>query len=87
MKSDRSVVVLHYFGLGRTIGFQAAVSDTTGGKHPESSHQVSAEYSNTDKTSVWSIQSLVSSVRRLSLHMRCRDVISAQARSVQSLFT
>ena len=26
MKSDRSVVVLHHFGLGRTIGFQAAVS-------------------------------------------------------------
>jgi len=40
VKSDRSVVVLHHFGLGRTIGFQAAVSDTTGGKHPESSHQL-----------------------------------------------
>ena len=25
MKSDRSVVVLHHFGLGRTIGFQAAI--------------------------------------------------------------
>ena len=39
VKSDRSVVVLHHFGLGHTIGFQAAVSDTSGGKHPESSHQ------------------------------------------------
>ena len=29
VKSDRSVVVLHYFGLGHTIGFQAAVSDIT----------------------------------------------------------
>ena len=40
VKSDRSVVVLHHFGLGHTIGFQAAVSDTSGGKHPESSHQL-----------------------------------------------
>jgi len=40
MKSDRSAEVLHQFGLGRTIGFQAAVSDTSGGKHPESSHQL-----------------------------------------------
>ena len=40
VKLDRSVVVLHHFGLGRTIGFQAAVSDTSGGKHPESSHQL-----------------------------------------------
>jgi len=42
MKSDRSVEVglLHYFGLGRTIGIQAAVSDTFGGKHPESSRQL-----------------------------------------------
>jgi len=29
VKSDRSLVVLHHFGLGRTIGFQAAVSDTS----------------------------------------------------------
>ena len=36
VKSDRSVVVLHHFGLGHTIRFQAAVSDTSGGKHPES---------------------------------------------------
>ena len=57
MKSDRSAVVLHHFGLGRTIRFQAAVSDTSGGKHPESSHQLIARprclraaYSNTDKT-------------------------------------
>jgi len=35
VKSDQSVVLLHHFGLGRTIGFQAAVSDTSGGKHPE----------------------------------------------------
>jgi len=28
VKADRSVVVLHHFGFGRTIGFQAAVSDT-----------------------------------------------------------
>ena len=40
VKSDRSVVVLHRFGLGRTIGFKAAVSHTSGGKHPESSHQL-----------------------------------------------
>jgi len=40
VKSDRSAEVLHHFGLGRTIGFQAAVSDTSGGKHPESSHQL-----------------------------------------------
>ena len=40
VKSDLSIVVLHYFGLGRTIGFQAAVSDTSGGKHLESSHQL-----------------------------------------------
>jgi len=32
--------LLHHFGLGRTIGFQAAVSDTSGGKHPESTHQL-----------------------------------------------
>ena len=40
MKSDRSVVVLHHFGLSRTIGFQAAVSDTSVLEHPESSHQL-----------------------------------------------
>ena len=40
MKSDRSAEVRYHFGLGRTIGFQAVVSDTSGGKHPESSHQV-----------------------------------------------
>ena len=39
MKSDRSVVVLH-FGLSHTIGLQAVVSDTFGGKHPEFSHQL-----------------------------------------------
>ena len=36
VKSDWSIVVLHHFGLGRSIGFQAAVSDTSDGKHPES---------------------------------------------------
>jgi len=36
VKTDRSVVVLHHLGLGHTIGFQAAISDTSGGKHPES---------------------------------------------------
>ena len=40
VKSDRSVVVVRHFKLGCTIGFQAAVSDTSGGKHPESSHQL-----------------------------------------------
>jgi len=75
VKSDRSTEVLHHFGLGRTIGFQAAVSDTSDGKHfrvltsANSKVQVSAAYSNTDKTSVWYIRSLVSSVRRLSLHL------------------
>jgi len=78
VKSDRSVVVLHHFGLGRTIGFQAAVSDTSGGKHPESSRQLivrSRCLGNIviDKTSVWYIQSLVSSVRSLSFHVRFRD--------------
>ena len=40
VKLDRFAEVLHHFGLGRTIGFQAAVSDTSGGKHPESSHRL-----------------------------------------------
>ena len=40
--------------------------------------QVFAAFSNTDKTSVWYIRSLVSSVRRLSLHIRFRDVMTAQ---------
>ena len=38
VKSNRSVVVVHHFGLVRIIRFQAAVSDTSGGKHPDSSH-------------------------------------------------
>ena len=71
MKSDRSVVVLHRFGLGLTIGFEAAVSDTSGGKHPESTHQLIVRsrclrrIRNTDKTSVWYIRSLASSARRV----------------------
>jgi len=41
MKSHLSVVVvLRHVGLGRTIGFQAAVSGTSGGKPSESSHQL-----------------------------------------------
>ena len=40
MKSDRSTKALSHFGHGRTIGFQAAVSDTSDGKHPESSRQL-----------------------------------------------
>jgi len=40
VKSDQSAKVLRHFGLGRTIGFHAAVSDISGGKHPESSHQL-----------------------------------------------
>ena len=40
VKSDRSVVVLYHFELGHTVGFESAVSDTSGGKHPESSHQL-----------------------------------------------
>ena len=40
VKSDPSAEVLNYFGLGRTIGFQAAVPNTSDGKHPESSHQL-----------------------------------------------
>jgi len=89
VKSDRSVVVLHHLGLGRTIGFQAAVANTSSGKHPESSHQLIVRSrclrhpSNTDKTSVWYIRSLMSSVRRLSLHIRYRDVMTAQARPIQ----
>jgi len=88
VKSDRSAEVLHHFGLGRTIAFQAAVSDTSVGKHPvltsaDSKVQVSAAYSNTDKTRVWYVRSLVSSVRRLSLHIRLRDVMTAQARPIR----
>jgi len=40
-------IVLHHFGLGRIIRFQAAVSDTSGGnggKHPESSRQLTVRY-------------------------------------------
>ena len=45
------VVVLHYFGLGHTIGFQAAVSDLLV-ESIQSSHQliVRSRHSNTDKT-------------------------------------
>ena len=39
VKSDRSVVVLHHFGLGRTIGFQAALK-TLLVKASRSSHQL-----------------------------------------------
>ena len=59
-----NIVVVHHFELGRIIRFQAAVSDISGGKHPESSHQLIVKsrclrhYSNTDKTSVWYIRSL-----------------------------
>jgi len=35
VKSDQTVVALHHFGLGRTIRFQAVVSETSGGKHPQ----------------------------------------------------
>jgi len=42
----------------------------------DSNVQVSAAYSKTDKTSVWHIGSLMSSVRRLSLHIRFRDVMT-----------
>jgi len=84
VKSDRSVVVLYLFGLGRTISsscfrhfwWKASRVLTSA----DSKVQVSAAYSNTDKTSVWCIRSLVSSVRRLSLHIRFRDVMTAQAR-------
>ena len=70
MKSDRSVVVLHRFGLGLTIGFEAAVWDTSRGKHPESSQLIVRSrclrrIRNTDKTSVWYIRSLASSARRV----------------------
>ena len=40
VKSDRSALVLHHFGLGRTIGFQAAVPVTSAGKHLESFRQL-----------------------------------------------
>jgi len=49
----------------------------------DSKVQVSAAYSNTDKTSALYIRSLVSSVRRLSLHIRFRDVMAAQARPIR----
>jgi len=39
VKSDRSVVVLHHFGLGRTIGFQAALK-TLLVEASRSSHQL-----------------------------------------------
>jgi len=88
VNSDRSIVVLHHFGLGHTIGFQAAVSDTFGGKHLESSHKLIVRsrclaYSNTDKTSVLYVRRLVSSVRRLSFNIHFRDVMTAQARPIR----
>jgi len=96
VKSDRSVVVLYFyhFGLGRTIGFQAAVSDTSGGKYPESSHQRIVGLTSrclrriviqTKQVSgIYGLRSLVStSVRRLSLHIRFRDVMTAQARPIR----
>ena len=46
----------------------------------DSKVHVSAAYSNTDTTSVWYIRSLVTSVRRLSLHIRFGDAMTAQAR-------
>jgi len=49
----------------------------------DSKVQVSAAYSNTDKTSVWHIQSLVSSVRRLSFHIPLGDVMTAQTRPIR----
>ena len=88
MKSDQSTVVLYHSGLGRTIGFQAAVSHfwwkafkvltSADGKV-----QVSAAYSNIDKASVWRIWSLVSSVWHLSPHIHFRDVLTEQARPIR----
>ena len=49
----------------------------------DSKVQVSVAYSNTDKTSVWYKWSLVSSVRRLSLHIRFRDAMTAKARPIR----
>ena len=80
VKSDRSAEVLRHFGLGRTIGFQTAASDTSGRKHPESSHQLTVRSRclrrivNTDATSVWYIRSLWC---RLSLHVRVRGATTA----------
>jgi len=51
VKSDRSAEVLHHFGLGRTVGFQAAVSDTSGGKHPESPHELTVRRMDAEKWS------------------------------------
>jgi len=49
----------------------------------DSKVQMSAAFSNTDKTSVWYVRSLVSSVRRLSLHIRFRDVMTAHVRPIR----
>jgi len=83
VKSDRSAEVLRHFGLGRTIGFQTAASDTSGRKHPESSHQLTVRSRclrrivNTDATSVWYIHVRRSLLCRLSLHVRVRDATTA----------
>ena len=49
----------------------------------DSKVQVSAAYSNTNETGVWYIWNLVSNVSRLSLHIRFRDVMTAQARPMR----
>jgi len=78
LKSDRSVVVLHHFGLRYFWWKSSRVLASA-----DSKVQVSAAYSNTDKISVRYIRSLVSSVRRLSLNIRFKDVMTAQARPIR----
>jgi len=76
VKSDQSVVVLHHFRLGRSIGFQAAVSASIWcfwwkascrvltSAHSKPMVRCLQRIVNTDKTSVWYIGRLESSVRR-----------------------
>jgi len=99
VKADRSAEVLQHFSssfqtrLDRTIGFQAAVSDNSGGKHPESSHQQTVRsrclrhivtQTRQDKGVVYTVLGVeCQPVRRLSLRIRFRDVMTAQARPIR----
>jgi len=76
--SDQSVAVLHHFRL-RHFWWKASRVLTSA----DSKVQVSVAYDNTHKTSVWYIQSLVLSVRRLSLHIHFRDVMIKHVRPIR----
>ena len=84
VKSDQSIIVLHHFGLGHTIGFQAAVSDISDGKHPESSGQLTSRC----------LQHIVTLIRQVSciygawcgvrgIYIHFGDVMTAQAKPIR----